>query len=240
MENQKGTAVVTALLMVVIAAAIGVSLITFERINLMRTQQIITARQKYYYTQGSLYWAKSVLKKPIPENQEWPMVLPTTAIAQGAGRVQAQIIDFSALPNVNSLTDGQATTEITNALLAIEGVNEEQVQRILGALQSWVAPQSSLEYDEYYLSLSPSYRAAHQPMVSVSELRLLSGMTPEIYDVLRTQISAFPKAGGAAFYLLTTTVELRDQLLTVYTLLKRTDQQGKVVVEPVWQSRGTM
>jgi len=47
--------------------------------------------------------------------------------------------------------------------------------------------------DDYYLGLTPAYRAGNALMASPSELRLVKGVTPEIYAALEPYITALPQ-----------------------------------------------
>ncbi|GAB3685616.1 type II secretion system minor pseudopilin GspK [Salinisphaera aquimarina] len=47
--------------------------------------------------------------------------------------------------------------------------------------------------DDYYLGLTPPYRAGNALMVSPSELRLVKGVTPEIYAALEPYICTLPQ-----------------------------------------------
>jgi general secretion pathway protein K len=49
--------------------------------------------------------------------------------------------------------------------------------------------------DGQYLVQDPSYRAANQPFSSVTELRLIAGMTEEAYDLLRPHLTVLPVQG---------------------------------------------
>lgn len=60
---------------------------------------------------------------------------------------------------------------------------------ILPALLDWLDPDSETRFpngaeDEYYTRLDPPYRAANGPLAARSELRLVRGITPEIYAKL--------------------------------------------------------
>lgn len=46
-----------------------------------------------------------------------------------------------------------------------------------------------------YRSLQPSYQAANKPMGSISELRAVQGMTPEIYRALAPLVTVWPTTG---------------------------------------------
>jgi len=49
--------------------------------------------------------------------------------------------------------------------------------------------------DGQYLMADPPYRTGNQPFVSITELRLIEGMTEEIYAALRPHLVALPVSG---------------------------------------------
>ena len=239
-RKQQGTAVVMAVLMVAIAAAIAVGLIMHQQISIMRTKQIAQARQMYFYSRGALYWAKNALKDELDEDQKWPMVLPETVLPNGTGRVQAQIMDYAQLINVNNLGESEIEEQLLQLLVSSDDISDEQAQSIVAAVKSWISEQQNAQFDDYYLNLTPAYRAAHLPMVSISELRLVSGVTPQIFEFLRNQVAAYPAGDENNLYLLSTNIELQGQIFTMYILLQRIEDKGKVQLKVVWQSRGAL
>ncbi len=54
--------------------------------------------------------------------------------------------------------------------------------------------------DEYYAAQTPAYRAANRPMSSVSELRAVAHMTPEIYRALLPWVTVWPQEPGDTEY----------------------------------------
>lgn len=238
--KQQGTAVVMAILMVAIAAAIAIGLIMHQQISIMRTKQIVQARQMFFYSRGALYWAKDALREEVAEDQQWPMVLPETQLPGGVGRVQAQLTDYAQLINVNDLSDAQSEEKLLQLLVSGDDIKDDQAQSIVAAIKAWVDGQPSAQFDDYYMSLSPAYRAAHMPMVSVSELRLVSGVTPQIFEFLRNQVAAYPAGDENNLYLLATNIELQGQIFTQYSVLQRNVDKGKVQLKVVWQSQGAL
>jgi len=64
----------------------------------------------------------------------------------------------------------------------------------------WIDPDESAEYngaeDDAYTSEQPPYRAANFWFTSVSELRSVRGVTPEIYAALAPHLAALPVTPG--------------------------------------------
>ena len=72
-------------------------------------------------------------------------------------------------------------------------VDLETARMITLAVVDWISPISkNPELENAYLKHQPAYRAAHQPMASVSELRLVKGMTASLYNALYPHVVALP------------------------------------------------
>ncbi len=170
---------------------------------------------------------------------------------------------------------GQKNNKILFNLLGLLGIemNEENQQHLVSAIAAWVSrPPGSVNntdsYDEYYGSVNPPYRAPHALMANASELRIVSGMTPAMFNKLQPYIIALPEganfnpahappllqraagynpqSGQSAaqspsgkYFLLRADVYLNDQHLVLYTLLMRSNKQQKIQVSQLWQSFGT-
>ncbi|HEV8077010.1 MAG TPA: type II secretion system minor pseudopilin GspK [Marinobacter sp.] len=91
-----------------------------------------------------------------------------------------------------------------------DSVSRERLDRLLQNLQitglkadvfvDWVDANDEAigvygAEDGQYLLAQPGYRAANQPFASVTELRLLEGMTEESYQALRPFVAALPVSG---------------------------------------------
>lgn len=77
-----------------------------------------------------------------------------------------------------------------------------EAEEILHAVIDWVDADSQTTgiggaENDYYLSLDPPYKAANQKMVTVSELRVIKGITRELYEYLAPLVVTLPdeKAG---------------------------------------------
>lgn len=288
-HHQRGTAVFTALFVVVVASAIAVALMVQQRIDVRRTEQVITNLQSMQYAQGVLYWAEALLTRFSPTSeQQWPLRLPATLIAgqQGliagknsnarSGLVAGEISDASRLVNLNRvLQDPKPLTQLLQNLP--QRLDQAQAQTLVRELTHWVSSKQPDNFDEKYLAKQPPYLSAQRYLVSATELRLISGFTSQIVAGLMPNVIAYnpdvtaappatptdaeaaeaqnqapaPDAAPAPvttesrvqhgpFYLLRTDVKLGSQQLTLYTLLHRLTVRGKVQVQMVWQSRGTL
>ena len=95
------------------------------------------------------------------------------------GVVRAEYIPENSKLNVNFATP----PELTTLLLAL-GVNPNQAPAIVAGILDWRAgtPGGSFsEFDQYYLSLTPSFRARHASLQEIEELLLVRGITPDLF-----------------------------------------------------------
>jgi general secretion pathway protein K len=173
-----------------------------QQIDIRRTENILQRDQAQLYLLGAESWALGVLERDAERNEVdaigdiWATSLPPMPVEGGA--VSGKIVDQQGLFNINNL-------------LAEEGVSEpdlERFQRLLGILRleegiaqavlDWLdedldaRPPEGAE-DDTYVGADPPYRAANAPLVSITELRLVSGIGDEDYQRLRPFVTALPE-----------------------------------------------
>ena len=78
-----------------------------------------------------------------------------------------------------------------------EPLEQQQAEDIAGAVIDWIDADSDLSRtasaeDDYYSDLDPGYHAGNRPLVSVSELRWVKGITAEIYRLLEPHVTVLP------------------------------------------------
>ena len=73
--------------------------------------------------------------------------------------------------------------ELNNLLLAL-GEDPNQAEAIVAGILDWRVPTpggSLSEFDQYYLSLTPSFRARHASLQEIEELLLVRRVTPDLF-----------------------------------------------------------
>jgi len=186
-----------ALFVVSLVAVIAVAMLLRLKIDIHRTTLINNATQSNFYAEGSLAWALDSLtnnlkhKKPNQVIDRLPMQSPVDDL--NGFKISSTIIDAQGNFNVNNLT---ALELIGNYIRLIHAVQPElkleDINVIAASTRDWITPATSDEFDAYYAKQTPPYRAPHRPMVSVSELRLVKGMTSELYKKLLPYVTALP------------------------------------------------
>lgn len=137
-----------------------------------------------------------------------PLALPLGDVA-GGGSAVARVTDGGNCFNLNGLAqdlDGQPGVRVGNAvevahfakLMQLLGVPGQVAQQVATAASDWIDsdqnPQGGGAEDPVYLARDPPYRSGAAMMVDVSELRMVSGVTPELYAQLRPWVCTLPEA----------------------------------------------
>ncbi|MCB1673293.1 MAG: type II secretion system minor pseudopilin GspK [Moraxellaceae bacterium] len=207
--TQQGVALITVLLIVAMATVLAVAMVKSQQNLLRRSGSVFSQDQAYLYTLGAESFAKSVLQddkekdknKSIPQdalNETWAKKIPAFPVE--GGFVQAQVEDLQGRFNLNNLLqdDGQvnvAALAVYQRLLVSLDISAMLASPVIDWLDKDNLPYDSDGAEEdWYLRLKPAYRAANHPFVSISELALLRGYTPEIVAKLRPYVCALPKA----------------------------------------------
>lgn len=199
LHKQKGAALVVALFVVALVAAAATFMIERLRTDIRRTELILNANAAHFYAQGAVAWAIDTLNNNVVHQQQ-KKVIDRTPIRSPNDTVDgytiaSTIYDAQGKFNINNLSDQQYHTNFTRLITSIDrDTNPDQAKLITDAIIDWISPTSTHpELDEYYLKLNPSYRAAHRLMASSTELRLVKGVTPQLFKKLATFVTALPR-----------------------------------------------
>ncbi len=199
---QRGIALVTAMMIVAIAAAIAAQIAFAHQIWFRQMENVADRDATDWLRRGALHWASLALLEDAGQNsidhlgENWAMALPTLPVEGGA--IKVSIEDAQARFNLNSIA-GRDPASVANL---------EVFKRLLGALRlepllanavaDWIDPDSEARAggaeDIDYLNLNPPYRAANRPMASVDELRLIRGFDAQTVKALLPYVTVLPAA----------------------------------------------
>ncbi|MDR6145615.1 general secretion pathway protein K [Sphingomonas sp. SORGH_AS870] len=137
-----------------------------------------------------------------------PFALPLGDVAGGA-IATARVTDGGNCFNLNGLAQrapGQPGMLIGNAvetahfakLMRLIGVPGQVAEQVAAATADWIDsdqnPQGGGAEDALYLGRDPPYRTGGTLMADVSEMRMVNGVTPELYARLRPWLCTLPDA----------------------------------------------
>ena len=203
--GQRGVALITALLVVALATVTAVAMTSAQQLATRRTANLLHSDQAYVYALGIEDWARGALQRDLAADLErrqrvdapreaWALGLPPTAVP--GGTVRGHMADLQGRYNLNNLIIGNGLVEVAylRRLLTVLELDPELADRI----GDWLDPDVDARFpggaeDLKYLRADVPYRTANGPMASVTELRLVDGVTPEVYERLAPYVTALPE-----------------------------------------------
>ena len=201
-EN-KGIALITAMMIVAIVGLVTTNLLWESTLNTRKTSSTLNRDQAVQIAIGVEKWVTNLLKQDSLSsdsdhlNEFWARELPSLPI--DGGFISGQIHDLQGRFNLNNLVNKDGS------------INQDQVdyfQRILTALNinptiansviDWIDDDQYTTYpngaeDDFYTRMNPPYRTANREMITISELLSVRSIDQEIFNQIKPYISAIPE-----------------------------------------------
>ena len=200
-RSHRGVALITAMLVVAIAATLGTAMALNSDIWLRSATNAKDRTQAEAIRIGAQHFAAWALRKDARESktddlsEAWaqPQTLP---IDNGVGVISVQLVDAQGRFNLNNLVKNDQP-EIPYAgmfrrLLELEKVSPDLVEAAIDWIDANSQAQPNGAEDIDYLGLNTPYRSANRPFESVGELRLVRGFNAEIVERLSPYLTALP------------------------------------------------
>jgi general secretion pathway protein K len=154
-------------------SAIAFSLATTVRGETERTSTAIDGIRSYYLATGAIERAILYLQWGT---KYYSPATPVLRLPFPSGDVEVEVIPETAKYNLNT-----ASPNDLMRLLSALGAAPDRAQEIAAAIVDWRSPGFNSPFDQYYLSLTPSFRARHASFEEIEELLVVKGMTPDLY-----------------------------------------------------------
>lgn len=209
MTRARGVALITALLVVALAAIAATALLSSSSLSIHRTAALRDTEQGWWIARGVEAWVLGLLEADRKDSQfdalNEPWSLPVDNLPVEHGFVRGGVVDLQGRFNLNNL-DPRIAGSVYQAQFRTLLRNLAEVdlpQGLDSAVRDWIdedqTPNSmNGAEDAEYLNLTPPYRAANRPFTVVSELLAVRGVTPELYALLRPLVAALPVARASA------------------------------------------
>ena len=183
--QQQGAVLVSALLIMALSAMLSVLLLLSQRLLIRQASLMIHADQMYLYLQGVQAWANQIIVHQA-DLQQTPSLDKKLHGMSVTGKLYAQ----EGLFNINALARKENFPRFVRLLQVVQpDLPIKRALDIASEINQWLLPS---DVDNYYLHLHLPYRAAHQMIVNVSELRSIRGMTSAIFTALKPYLTALP------------------------------------------------
>ena len=199
--RQRGVALITALLVVAIAASVATALARQQQLTIQRSTNVLNTEQAWLYALGAEAFARQVLRRDAEEGDSdhpgegWATLVPPTAIDGGA--LFGRLDDLGGRFNLNNLVGDAGPDTAQVALFQRLLIQLELPAATVWNVVDWLdsdqdpAPLGGAE-DLEYLRREPAYRTAGRPLTSPSELMLIDGIDMAAYRRLEPYVTALP------------------------------------------------
>jgi general secretion pathway protein K len=189
--KQRGTAIITALFIVGLVVTIAITLITRLSRDVHRTELLLNSIQAQLYAEGSLAWAIDSLNADVLQAKANEPIdhlpLHSPPERQQNYFISSTLEDATGYFNVNNLIHEEWYAPFRQLLQYLNpALSAETIQQITVKLAAWISPRDNNSADEHHTF------AAHRPLAHISELQLIPGITPEIYNQLLPYVIALP------------------------------------------------
>ena len=197
--REKGAAVITAMLVVALAAATASFMMWQNQLWLRQVENLKDQAQGRWIARAAIDWGRAVLEDDSRdvdhEGERWATPIPPLE-AEG-GTVTGTLRDAQGLINLNDLVrNGKASQ---GDVLTVRRLFSELKLNpdLVNAMVDWMDADSEVRSpggaeDMQYLALDPPYRAANRPLVDVDELYRVQGFNRDIVERLRPFVTVLP------------------------------------------------
>lgn len=201
MKRQRGLAVITAMLVVALAASLAAFVAWQQHLWTRQVENLAAQAQGRAAALAALQWARALLAEDARAGavdhlaEDWAQALDP--LPADGGELSGVIRDQQGLFNLNSLVRGgqasQADLAVFHRLLEQLGLSPE----LANAVIDWVDADAEGRYpggaeDGAYLVNDPPYRAANRPLMTVDGLYRVHGFDQASVERLRPFVSALP------------------------------------------------
>ena len=201
--RERGVALITAVLIVALVTTIAVAMASRQQLDIRRSGNIFDSDQALLAALGGEDYARNVLdvdgKESSVDNLDEDWAQPVQFPFEGMV-LSGTVEDMQGRFNLNNLLDNKGAPDPKGLqrferLLKLLGLDVAISQSLIDWLDANTNPNmSGGAEDDYYMQLTPGYRAANRLMVSASELRLVNGVTADAYQKLAPFVVALPKS----------------------------------------------
>lgn len=201
MNRQRGIAVITAMLVVALAASLAAFVAWQQHLWTRQVANLAAQAQGRAVALAALQWARILLAEDARDSstdhlqEDWAQALDP--LPADGGELSGAIRDQQGFFNLNSLVrDGQASPSD----LAVFRRLLDQLQLapdLANAVVDWIDADAEVRYpgggeDGTYMTQDPSYRAANRPLTTVDGLYRVHGFDQTSIERLRPFVSALP------------------------------------------------
>jgi general secretion pathway protein K len=183
--DRRGTALLAVLWLTAALSMIAFTVATTVRAETERTSTDLDSVKAYYLATGAINgailrieWGPAYTKPDgTPQFGQLPVTAMPFEFPSGSALVTLS-------PETAKLNVNQAPGEQLMSLMVALGASPDQAQAVTQGILDWRAPSpggSFTAFDQYYLTLTPSFRARHASFQEIEELLLVRGVSRDLF-----------------------------------------------------------
>jgi general secretion pathway protein K len=182
---RRGSALLAVLWLSAALSAIAFTVANTVRAETERTSTEVDSLRAYYLAAGAIdrailyiQWGPAY-RNPDGTPKYFQNPMPVLQFNFPTGAATAEIIPETSKLSVNSARPNEML-----GLLTALGAPPDQAATVVQGILDWrsASPGGSFtQFDQYYLSLAPSFRARHASFQEIEELLLIRGVTPDLF-----------------------------------------------------------
>ena len=234
--DNRGSALLAVLWLSLALSAIAFSVASTVHGETERVSTAVDGIRSYYLATGAidraiLYMEWGRQRPPADDLPYYHPGKPVLRMSFPTGEAEVEVIPETAKYNLN-----RATPDDLMRLMAALGAGD-RAREIVAAIVDWRTPGGPTPFDEYYLGLTPSFRARHASFEEIDELLVLRGMTPDLYygSYDRDSAGQLFRRGGlsecVSIFGVTDRFDINTAHPAVLTSLGLTDGQVRAILE---------
>ena len=200
MKQQRGVAVITAVLIVAVAASAATLMLAQQSAMLDQTALVSARAQADLFARAGIDWSRGILLQDMATSslydgldESWAQPLAGMPVERAV--VSGAITDEQGKFNLNNLVQNNVRSDADMKVFQRLLVSLNLSPDLADAVLDWIDADNAITgsggaEDAYYLSLAKPYRAANAPMIQVEELYRIRGFDAPTVAKLRPYVTA--------------------------------------------------
>jgi general secretion pathway protein K len=234
--SQHGLALVIVLWIVTLLTVIATSFLYAMRTDVKVVTNGMSRAKAEAAAEAAIHRALFDLYKPATVNDRWLADGVAHEWRYGEANVNVAMVDESGKIDINVVSD-----QLMRGVLVAQGLSEDDAAALVDAMADW-RDQDNLKRlrgaeEAEYVAAQRKYKPANAPFQTIEELKLVLGITPELYRRLEPLITTYSRQPGinsqiASRDVLRSVPGATDALVDAYIQQRELARANKAVVPP--------
>jgi general secretion pathway protein K len=193
--RQQGIALILVLWVAAIVTVIAGSFAYATRTDMNVLQNSVLRARAEAAADAAVHRAIYELYRPGSEKERWIANGVSHPLAWDGYTIQVSLLDESGKIDINT-----ATPELLKGLFAASGVQAEETEKLVDAVQDWrdsdILRRVNGAEEPEYQAAGLKHKPANAPFQTIEELQLVLGMNPDLYRRIAGLITIYSRQPG--------------------------------------------